>query len=55
MVKMPKSIDPQVLYKAKELEATMQGLPSYECPCKTCHGRTIHSQYTIKKHLCQHG
>jgi hypothetical protein len=31
----------QVLYKAKELEAAKQGLPSYECPCKTCHGGII--------------
>jgi hypothetical protein len=45
---MLESIEPQVLYEVEELETTKQGLTSYECPCKTCHGGKVHNQYTIK-------
>jgi hypothetical protein len=46
---MLERIEPQVLYETKNLEASKQGLTSYECPCKTCHGGMVHNQYTIKK------
>ncbi len=43
--------DLQLLYEAKEQEATKQGLRSIECPCNCCHGARQHQRITIKKHL----
>jgi len=35
---MVEGIDPQLLYEVEEQVAQRQGLTSYECPCKCCHG-----------------
>jgi hypothetical protein len=32
------NFDPSALFEIDELEATQQGLISYDCPCKCCHG-----------------
>jgi hypothetical protein len=54
-VKMFPNFDPHALFEDDELEATWQGLISYDCPCKCCHGakRWVHS--IIKKHLKKYG
>jgi len=43
--------DLQLLYEAKEHEATNQGLRSYECPCNYCHSARQQQRITTKKHL----
>jgi len=32
------TFDPQTLFEVDELEAIRQGLISYDCPCRSCHG-----------------
>jgi hypothetical protein len=51
---MAKGIDPQLLYEIKDQKAQRQGLTSYECPCKCCHGARQQICITIRKHLHQH-
>jgi cytochrome c5 len=35
-------VDPQLVYETEKHEASKQGLTSYECPCKCCHGAKQH-------------
>jgi hypothetical protein len=34
-------IDVKALFDYEDLEASRQGLTSYECPCTCCHGARI--------------
>jgi hypothetical protein len=49
------TFDPQALFEVVELEATRQGLISYECPCRSCHGAKRRLYNIIKKHLWKYG